>query len=216
VDGKPLDAAQLSSLRGQTSWIDPAVQLWAQSLFDNINFSADPGAEKALPVALSRADLLEVIEQLPEGMQSELGEGGARLSGGQGQRVRLGRALLRRDARLVLLDEPFRGLERARRRELMARIRAHWPRATILFISHDIEDTLDFDCVFVLENGRLVEHGSPRRLVGDGGSRYFRHLEAERALRSEMWSDRHWQRRSIREGRLVTVLRNDEREESPA
>src|SRR5581483_7356064 len=96
------------------------------------------------------ADLDEVLARLPTGLQTRLGEGGALLSGGEGQRVRFGRAVVRGDARLVILDEAFRGLERPRRRALLERARARWRGATLLCITHDVEDTLTFDRVLVV------------------------------------------------------------------
>jgi len=125
VDGELLDASRLARLRESTAWIDPAVRLWDQSLYDNLVFGDDEQPQRRLGTALAGSDLSELLEQLPEGLQAGLGEGGVRLSGGQGQRVRLGRGLMRQQARLVLLDEPFRGLERERRRELLRRVREH-------------------------------------------------------------------------------------------
>ena len=80
-------------------------------------------ASPPLDQVLDAADLRDLLEKLPDGLQTQLGEGGALVSGGEGQRVRLGRGLLRPGARLVILDEPFRGLDRERRRELLARTR---------------------------------------------------------------------------------------------
>jgi ATP-binding cassette subfamily B protein len=182
--------------------VDPAGQLWEQSLYDNLTYGDADEPQRELPLALSRADLLDVLEKLPDGMQSNLGESGARVSGGQGQRVRLGRALMRRGARLVLLDEPFRGLERSRRRVLLERVRTHWPRATLLFVSHDIRETLEFDRVLVLDRGQLVEDGVPAVLAANASSRYAALLNADQALDVELWSSAHWRRLSIADGRV--------------
>jgi ABC-type bacteriocin/lantibiotic exporter with double-glycine peptidase domain len=207
VDGEPLNAERLARLREETAWADPAVRLWEQSLYDNVVFGDDGDAERALPAVIACADLFEVLGQLPEGMQADLGEGGVRVSGGQGQRVRLGRALMRERARLVILDEPFRGLERARRREMLGRVREHWPRVTLLFVSHDITDTLDLDRVLVLDAGRIVEDGVPSGLMADPCSRYAALVRAEQALRTELWSAAQWRRQSIQNGRLLELER---------
>ena len=118
---------------------------------------------------LDQAALRDVLEGLPEGLQSHLGEGGSLVSGGEGQRVRFGRALMRRQARLVILDEPFRGLDRTRRRELLARARAWWSQATLLWITHDVAETRAFDRVLVIEDGRIVEDGTVDELLTEGG-----------------------------------------------
>src|SRR5262249_46817707 len=94
IDGEPLDAPRLDRLRQETAWVDPAVQLWNRSLIDNLRYgNAEVGPERLGEVG-GQAGLVGVLEQLPDGMQTPLGEGGGLLSGGQGQRVRLGRGLL--------------------------------------------------------------------------------------------------------------------------
>src|SRR5262249_42336754 len=135
-----------------------------------------------------QADLDEVLQRLPEGLQTLLGEGGGRLSGGEGQRARFGRALARPHARLVILDEPFRGLERETRRKLLERARRIWRPATLLCVTHDVGETLDFPRVIVLDEGRVVEDGPPGALAADSGSRYRALLEAEEAVRTKLWS----------------------------
>ncbi len=199
IDGEPLDS---ESLRRSTAWVDPAVQLWNRSLFDNLSYGND-GA--ALPVgrAIDAAELRSVLDSLPEGLQTKLGEGGALLSGGEGQRVRLGRAMLRADARLVILDEPFRGLDRQRRRELLARAREYWRDATLLCITHDVDETRAFDRVLVIERGKIVEDGSPALLAKSRASRYTQLLQAEGDVRTGMWSSGLWRRVRVESGTLI-------------
>jgi ATP-binding cassette subfamily B protein len=144
-----------------------------------------------------------MLENLPQGLQSPLGEGGALVSGGEGQRVRLARAMLREDVRLVILDEPFRGLDRVKRRELLGRARQFWSGCTIVCITHDLEDTLDFDRVLVVEEGAVVENGSPVTLSALPGSCYRRLIDAEARVRSELWTGNLWRRVRIHSGRLI-------------
>jgi ATP-binding cassette subfamily B protein len=202
IDGERLDGERLARLRREVAWVDPAVQLWHRSLFENVVFGDDDRAIERLPEAMARADLTEVLENLPEGMQADLGEGGVRVSGGQGQRVRLARALMRQGARLVILDEPFRGLERTRRRELLRRVREQWAGATVLFVSHDVGDTEGLDRVLLLDGGRIVEDGAPGRLLADPASRYRALVLADRALHDATWSGARWRRHSMEHGQL--------------
>src|SRR5262249_49774052 len=123
VDGEELGGARLAQLRGETAWVDPAIQLWNRSLIDNLQYGAPEDGGSPLGEVIESADLRCVLEKLPDGLQTELGEGGALVAGGEGQRVRLGRAMLRRNARLVILDEPFRGLDREKRQALMGQAR---------------------------------------------------------------------------------------------
>ncbi len=85
----------------------------------------------------------------------------------------------------------------------MARARQHWRGATLLAVTHDIEETLDFDRVLVLEAGRLVENGPPAELLRLPGSAYRGLLEAEAGVRLEVWAGRDWRRLRIDGGRLV-------------
>jgi ABC-type bacteriocin/lantibiotic exporter with double-glycine peptidase domain len=202
VDGMRLKGDVLASLRCQTAWVDPAVHLWNRSLFDNLRYGDSEGPTPPMGQAIETAALEEVLENLPEGLQSPLGEGGGLTSGGEGQRVRFGRALVRRDVRLVIMDEPFRGLDRRRRHELLARARTFWRHATLLCVTHDIGETQTFDRVLVIEAGRIVEDGNPLVLAKRAGSAYARLLEAEQAV-SELWSAPGWRRLRLDGGSLV-------------
>jgi ABC-type multidrug transport system fused ATPase/permease subunit len=190
------------ALRQRTAWVDPAVQLWNRSLLSNLTYSSK-GEIRDVGQAIDASLLRHVLENLPEGLQSALGEGGGLVSGGEGQRVRLARAMLRDDVRLVILDEPFRGLDRRKRGELLKRAREIWSGCTLLCITHDLEETREFDRVLVVEQGCLVEDGSPAFLATLPGSRYQELIAAEARVRSQMWSSKLWRRVRIHSGRLI-------------
>ncbi len=200
VNQEALDPARVAALRRCTAWVDPEVQLWNRSLLDNLRYGAPP--EQSVAQALQDADLMDVLDRLPDGLQTSLGEGGGRLSGGQGQRVRLGRALSRGPTRLAILDEPFRGLDRDRRRALLGVARRHWRDATLLCITHDIDHTLGFDQVLVVEDGRVVEAAPPAELLA-GPSRYRQLMDAEAALQGASWAGMDWRNVSLNDGILV-------------
>jgi ABC-type bacteriocin/lantibiotic exporter with double-glycine peptidase domain len=202
IDEIPLDGAGLDRLRRATAWVDPTIQLWNRSFLDNLRYGA-PDAAAPLGDVIEDAELRDVLERLPDGQQTLLGEGGGLVSGGEGQRVRLGRAMVRADARLVILDEPFRGLDRERRRTLLERARRLWRRSTLLCVTHDIGETLAFERVLVIDGGHVVEDGAPAELAARPGSRYCALLEAEEAVRSGLWSGAAWRRLRIERGRLV-------------
>jgi ABC-type bacteriocin/lantibiotic exporter with double-glycine peptidase domain len=209
IDGAPLDGPHLERLRREIAWVDPAVQLWNRSFLENVRYGAQ--ADLSLPIgwAIEQADLRGVLERLPDGLQTPLGEGGALVSGGEGQRVRLGRAMARPGVGLVILDEPFRGLDRERRRELLARARSMWRGATLLCVTHDVGETRAFDRVVVVEGGQIVEDSAPADLAKRPGSRYRAMLDAEEALRGELWSSGAWRRLWLAGGVLVE---NEEKE----
>lgn len=201
VDGVPLQDEQLAALRRHTAWVDPAVQLWNASLGDNLAFSADMPESASIGAAMAAADLRTVVQRLPDGLGTPLGEGGGLLSGGEGQRVRLARAMAQDHVRLVLLDEPFRGTDREQRQRLLASARRHWTTATLLCATHDIAETLDFGRVLVIENGRIVEDGDPARLAA-APSRYAELLDAERTARQSLWQGRHWRALKVEDCRV--------------
>jgi ATP-binding cassette subfamily B protein len=208
VDGQLLDGPALRQLREHAAWIDPAVQLWNRPFLDNLLYGLPADASVSLDRVIDQADLVRLLEQLGDGWQTRLGEGGGLVSGGEGQRIRLGRALLRPSVRLVILDEPFRGLDRERRRTLLARARSHWSQATLLCVTHDVGDTLTFDRVVVLEGGRIREDGSPGELLATPGSRYRELLDAEEAVRRGVWTSATWRRLWLEGGRLTEASPN--------
>src|SRR5262249_40966474 len=153
--------------------------------------------------AIVMADLRRVLEKLPEGLQTRLGEGGGLVSGGEGQRVRFGRALMKANARLVILDEPFRGLDREKRRALLRRSRELWRDATLLCITHDVGETLDFDRVLVMDRGQIVEDAPAIELASQHDSRYRALLDDEEVVRAEMWASDEWRRLRVDDGRVI-------------
>ncbi|HEX7840132.1 MAG TPA: ABC transporter ATP-binding protein, partial [Kofleriaceae bacterium] len=202
VDGRPLVGDWLNELRRQTAWVDPAVALWNRSFLDNLRYGAEHDGELPLGEILSSARLREVLEHLPDGLATELGEGGALVSGGEGQRTRVGRALARKHARLVVLDEPFRGLDLSTRRELMATVRRWWHGATLLWVTHDIAETESFGRVLVIDSGRIVEDGAPAELAARPGSRYAQLVTGDREMHEVEWSGARWRRVWIERGRI--------------
>ena len=199
VDGAELDDSGLDQLRPHIAWVDPAVQLWNRSLVDNLQYGSGMPVESAIDAA----ELRTIIERLPNGIETPLGEGGGLVSGGEGQRVRLGRALLRPGVRLAILDEPFRGLDFDQRHKLLARSREIWRDATLLAISHDIAEALSFERVLVLEDGRVVEDGDPSEFARNPESRFHAMLQTERAIREEFWNGAEWRHLRLENGQLT-------------
>ena len=182
VDGEPLGGRVLARLRQCTTWVDPTVQLWNRSLLENLRYGQE-SERRPVGEAVEAAELDEVLARLPMGLQTSVGAGGALLSGGEGQRVRLGRGICRGAPSLVILDEAFCGLERTRRTAMLLAARKRWKDATLLCITHDIGQTRSFSRVLVIEGGRIVEDDAPTALAERSDSRYAELLAAEtRAL----------------------------------
>jgi ABC-type transport system involved in cytochrome bd biosynthesis fused ATPase/permease subunit len=184
------------------------VQLWNRSLLDNLRYGGHGDSFPPLATVIEQADLRSILDKLPDGLQTPLGEGGGLVSGGEGQRVRFGRVLMRSGVRLVILDEPFRGLDREHRRELLARACRLWRQATLLCITHDVGTTQAFERVLVVEAGRIVEYGAPADLAACPDSRYRGMLEAEVMVQEGLWSSDVWRRLWLEKGRLVETCRH--------
>ena len=205
VDDAVLAGEALERLRRETVWVDPQVYLWNRSLHENLAYGL-ASAPPSLEAAIAEAELAGVVARLPRGAESALGEAGALLSGGEGQRVRFGRGVTRPPPRLVILDEPFRGLSRDQRRLLLARARERWAGATLLCVTHDIEETQAFPRVLVVSEGRVTEDAAPDELAARAGSRYGALLAAESRVRSAAWSRAAavpWRRLRMEGGRVV-------------
>jgi ABC-type transport system involved in cytochrome bd biosynthesis fused ATPase/permease subunit len=202
VDGKILDSEYLQVLRRATAWVDPAVQVWNRSLYDNLRYGITGSDATPIGQVIKQSDLYDVLDKLPNGLKTRLGEGGGLVSGGEGQRVRLGRAFLRTGARLAILDEPFRGLDRQKRRQLLDEARRHWEQSTLITITHDVGETQDFPRVIVIEDGKLIEDGSPKELLDRADSRYRGLLAAEQSVREGLWADASWRRLWLEHGKI--------------
>ncbi len=206
VEGAPLDARRLAQLRRETVWIDPQVHLFRSTLYENLCYGNGEDSGARIPEAVKDAGLVGALHRLPDGLQASLGEGGALVSGGEGQRVRIGRGLARPDVRLAILDELARGLPREERQRLLLHARRTFAGATLIAISHDVGDTLDFDRVLVMENGRIAEQGQPRKLAETPGSRFRGMIEEERLVQHSMWSNPKWRRVRMTRGVLQEAV----------
>ncbi len=202
VEGRPLDDQHLAWVRQVTAWVDPAVQLWNRTLLDNLGYGGTDTPAALVALALTQADLRDVLDRLPDGLQTPMGEGGGLVSGGEGQRVRFGRALVRRGVRLVILDEPFRGLDHEQRCVLLQRALQMWSTATVLCITHDVGVTQTFDRVLVVEAGRIIEDGVPTSLAACPETRYRALLDAESTAHEGLWTSGVWRRLRLVEGRI--------------
>jgi ATP-binding cassette subfamily B protein len=171
-----LDIAEMapSALRGRIAMLFQDFIRYQLSANENIGFGNRLLIDDADAVvaAARSAGAHDFLSELPNGYETTLGPeyvGGVDLSGGQWQRVALARAFLR-DARLIILDEPTAALDPRAEAELFARVRDLFAGRTVLLISHRFASVRLADHIYVLEQGRVIEHGSHDQLLDADGT----------------------------------------------
>ena len=169
LDGEPLSSWRLESLRGQIAWVGQQIVLFNDTIARNIAYGALAGSSrKAIEEAAQAANAMEFISRLPDGLDSQAGEGGALLSGGQRQRIAIARALLK-DAPLLILDEATSALDTESERLIQDALKRLLRDRTVLVIAHRLSTIEHADQIVVLDEGRIVERGTHRELLDRNG-----------------------------------------------
>jgi ATP-binding cassette subfamily B protein len=143
--------------------------LFAGTIAQNVAYGMDHVDEAVVLDALARAGALEFVEREPEGIRTMVGERGARLSGGQLQRIAIARALVR-DPRILLLDEATSALDVSSERVVQDALDVLRGTCTTLVVAHRLSTVRTADRIVVLRAGRVVEQGSHEELVAAGGA----------------------------------------------
>lgn len=170
IDGAELATLDLDAWRARIAWVPQQAHVFAGTLADNLR-PARPQADRAELDAVAIAVGLDtVLARLPRGWDTVLGEHGEGLSGGELQRLALARALLRRDARVMLLDEPTAHLDADSARRIGQVLREAARGRTVLWIAHRLDAVLAADQAAVLAAGRIVECAPPADLLRAGGA----------------------------------------------
>jgi ABC-type multidrug transport system fused ATPase/permease subunit len=176
IDRLPVRSLTLASLRAQVSVVFQEPLLFAGTIAENIAYGRPGATREEIRRAADEVGIGEVIERLPEGFDTLIGERGGTLSGGERQCVAIARALIR-DAPIVLLDEPTTGLDPRSAAMVLEAIRELVRGRTVLFVTHQLEQLRDADRIVVLEAGRIVQDGSYADVAsGPASSAGFRPL----------------------------------------
>lgn len=168
----------LDDWRRASSRVSQDVVLFSGSILHNVRL-ANPDADDAtVAAALDEARVTEFAERLPDGLDTDVGEGGARLSGGERQRVALARALVRRTP-FMMLDEVTSALDGENEALITAALDRYAGKITMLVIAHRLSTVARADHIIVVEQGRVVESGSPADLARTDGA-WSRLLDSHR------------------------------------
>ncbi len=168
IDGTPLSNISPEDWRRELAWVPQNPYLFNDTLSANLRLAKPDATTEDILRACRRAGLDDFIAALPNGLDTIIGERGARLSGGEAQRVALARAFLR-DAPFLLLDEPTSSLDPALEARLHTSVRDLMTGRTVLVIAHRLATITQADQIIVLDSGRVAETGTHADLLRRGG-----------------------------------------------
>jgi ATP-binding cassette subfamily B protein len=164
IDGQNIAHVSQESLRSSIAVVQQDISLFHRSLLENLRYGRPEASDEEVFRAVEAAKCTEFINQLPEGFETLVGERGMKLSGGQRQRLAIARAFLM-DAPLVLLDEATSALDTESEQSIQEALARLFKGRTVIAIAHRLSTLDSFDRIVVLDRGRIVEDGAPRRLL---------------------------------------------------
>jgi ABC-type transport system involved in Fe-S cluster assembly fused permease/ATPase subunit len=171
IDGRDVRTVTQASLRAAVALVPQDVALFNDTIAANIAFARPDAGEAAVWAAAEAAELADFIRQLPEGMETRVGERGLKLSGGERQRVGIARALLA-DPCILILDEATSALDSRTEAAIQKTLRKARAGRTTLVVAHRLSTIVDADQILVLRAGRIVERGAHHELVAHLGGEY--------------------------------------------
>jgi len=168
MDGVALTQADPAAVRQRIAVVPQETVIFAASARDNLRYGRWDADDAQLWAAAEAANAATFLQELPQGLDTFLGEGGARLSGGQRQRIAIARALLR-DAPLLLLDEATSALDAESERLVQKALERLMTRRTTIVIAHRLATVRAADRIIVMDQGRILEEGPHEELVAKAG-----------------------------------------------
>ncbi|MBC7697822.1 MAG: ATP-binding cassette domain-containing protein [Bacteroidia bacterium] len=168
INGQGIDTLSLHNLRGHIAIVPQDAVIFSANALENIRYGKPEATDDEVIAAAKAAQVDEFIHKLPDGYQTFLGERGTRLSGGQRQRIAIARAILK-DAPILLLDEATSALDAESEILVQQGLNAAMQGRTTLMIAHRLSTVQKANRIVVMENGAIVEIGSPEELKKQGG-----------------------------------------------
>ncbi len=189
IDGHDARSLTQASLRAAVALVPQDVALFNDSIRANIAFARPDADEAAIWAAAEAAELADFIRNLPEGMETRVGERGLKLSGGERQRVGIARALLA-DPCILILDEATSALDSRTEAAIQKTLRKARAGRTTLMVAHRLSTVADADQILVLKAGRIIERGAHHELVARQSGEYASLWRKQtRGAKSQVQSD---------------------------
>jgi ATP-binding cassette subfamily B protein len=168
IDGIPVRDLSSAQLRHLLAVVPQDPVLFHGTIAENIRFGDPEATDEQVKAAVRIAQLDGLVERLPDGVDTVVGERGVKLSGGERQRVAIARAVVR-EPRILVFDEATSSLDTHTEKEIVEALRKAGEGRTTIAIAHRLSTVVDSDKIFVLEEGKVVEVGNHRELVEKGG-----------------------------------------------
>lgn len=168
IDSTDIRRFQQKSLRRQISFVLQETMLFHAPVWQNIAYGKPEASQEEIVRAAERANASEFIENLPQGYDTVLGDRGMTLSGGQRQRLAIARAVIR-DTPILIMDEPTSGLDSASEKLVFEALDRLIQNKTAIVIAHRLSTVRNANIIFVVQDGRIVEHGKHDELLEQGG-----------------------------------------------
>lgn len=169
IDNIPIQDISLQDLRRQIALVNQQVVLFDGTIAENIAYGGlENATEEAIRAAAEAAHVLEFVEQLPDGLNTVIGENGMMLSGGQRQRIAIARAILK-DAPILILDEATSALDTQSERHIQDALENVMRGRTTLVIAHRLSTIETADRIMVMEAGQIIEQGNHQQLLARKG-----------------------------------------------
>lgn len=179
IDGIDIRDVTLSSLRRQVSVVSQEPLLFSSSIVDNIRYGRLTATDADIRAAATAARAHDFIAALSDGYDTPVGERGVKLSVGQQQRISIARAFLK-DAPILLLDEPTSALDANTEADFLDSLDDLMAGRTVVIVAHRLSTIRSADRIYVLSDGRVVEHGTHRQLLSERGA--YRALHQRQVL----------------------------------